>query len=234
MKKVVAFFDFDGTLFQGHFWQGIVKYNITHKKKLASVSTYLGAHIPLWLANKFHILSEGAYKVRWGEDVANLFKKLEKEEGLKVFEWIKSNYFRGLLRSDIMTILRRHTNEGHTTVLLSGSFNDFLQIVKRDLGIDYAVGTKLEVINNVYSGRIIKPLCLGINKTKRVKEFISHAKLNIDFSSSFAYGDSILDAPVMEMVGNPVAVYPDNKLFNLAQQRGWEIIGNPGHSSAHK
>ncbi len=42
-----------------------------------------------------------------------------------------------------------------------------------------------------------------------------------------AYADSSLDAPVLEMVGNPVATYPDQELLTLAQRRGWQILPHP-------
>lgn len=223
-RNTAAFFDFDGTLFKGHFWQGVVKHHIKHKVKLLSVLTYLATHFPLGLVGKFILREEETYRVRWGEDLATLFKGFKKDEGLRVFEWISNNYFMKLLRPDIMALLRQHRSEGHKTVLISGSFNDFLEIVKQKLGVDYVVGTKLEVINNVYSGRIIKPLCLGINKARLLEEFISQAQLNIDLGLSFAYADCTLDTPVLEMVGNPVATYPDKKLLSLAQRRGWQIL----------
>src|SRR5919106_1545789 len=45
----------------------------------------------------------------------------------------------------------------------------------------------------------------------------------IDLSGSFAYTDSITDQPMLEEVGNPVAVNPDRELRRIAEQRGWRI-----------
>ncbi len=45
----------------------------------------------------------------------------------------------------------------------------------------------------------------------------------IDLAESFAYSDSHSDAPMLEMVGHPVAVNPDRLLSHLARTRGWEI-----------
>jgi phosphoserine phosphatase len=30
----------------------------------------------------------------------------------------------------------------------------------------------------------------------------------------------------MEMVGHPVAVYPDKELFTYAKEKGWTVIGD--------
>jgi len=41
-----------------------------------------------------------------------------------------------------------------------------------------------------------------------------------------AYGDTILDVPLLEHANHPVAVYPDAKLKVYALNKGWEIIGD--------
>jgi HAD superfamily hydrolase (TIGR01490 family) len=222
--KTAAIFDLDGTLFTGHFWQGIVKHHIKHKMKLPSVAAYLTTHLPLWIASKVKILSEETYKVKWGEDLAATLKGLKKDELRKTFEWVVNNYVMKLLRPDIIALLEKHKKEGHTTIVLSGSFEDFLEIIKQKLNIDHVVGTKIEVVKDVCSGKVVKPLCFGMNKARLIIDYISQTKLTIDFGSSFAYADSIVDIPVLEMVGNPVAVYPDNELRNVAQHRGWRIL----------
>ena len=224
MAKTAAIFDLDGTLFTGHFWQGIVKHHIKHKIKLPSVIAYVTTHLPLWAASKLKILSEETYKVKWGEDLAVTLCGLKREEILKIFEWIVNNYVMKLLRPDIMALLQRHKKAKHTTIVLSGSFSDFLEIIKQRLDVEHVVGTKIEMVNDICSGRIVKPLCFGINKARLLKEFISQANLNIDLTSSFAYADSIFDLPVLEMVGNPVATYPDKKLLGLARCRSWQIL----------
>jgi len=58
-------------------------------------------------------------------------------------------------------------------------------------------------------------------------ELLNRAGLEVDLSQSFAYGDSISDVPLLELVGNPVAVYPDSQLWDHASQRGWRILGEP-------
>ena len=45
----------------------------------------------------------------------------------------------------------------------------------------------------------------------------------IDLSQSYAYSDSITDLPMLEVVGNPVAVNPDKDLRRIAEERGWQI-----------
>jgi HAD superfamily hydrolase (TIGR01490 family) len=227
-RNIVALFDFDGTLSRGHLWQGLVKHHMHYKIKLVSVLRYLATNVPLALtgelASRLKFTGDEWYKIKWGEDLASLLKGFEKDEAIKAFEWVADDYFMKRLRPDILPLLGRHRDEGHITVLLSGSFSDFLEIIKQRLGIDYAVGTKLEVLNGVYSGKIIEPLCFGQDKAKLLELFVNQAQLNIDFSLSFVYTDSIADVPILELVGNPVATYPDRELLILAKRRSWQVL----------
>ncbi len=153
-----------------------------------------------------------------------LLKGLNRDEVLTIYGWITDYYLMPLLRTDIMDLMEKHKKEGHITILLSGSFDDFLQVVRRKLGMDLAVGTKLEVKDNVYSGRIIKPMGFGINKVKLLKDLIGAAGVKLDLRKSFAYADSISDVPMLEITGNPIATYPETRLLNLAKKRGWQIM----------
>ncbi|MBI3537081.1 MAG: hypothetical protein HY070_05950, partial [Chloroflexi bacterium] len=47
----------------------------------------------------------------------------------------------------------------------------------------------------------------------------------IDLAASYSYGDSIADLSMLNLVGHPVAVYPDAPLEKLARAKRWEIIG---------
>jgi HAD superfamily hydrolase (TIGR01490 family) len=157
------------------------------------------------------------------EDLGGIFEGTSKEEALEVFHWVADNIFKSL-RSDIVDILHQHKQSEHIVVIVSATFSEFLEVVGQKLGVSNVIGTKLEVINGKYTGKVIKPLCFGENKAKLLKEFINQNGLKIDISSSFAYADSIFDAPLLELVGNPVATYPDEDLRRLAEHSGWRIL----------
>ena len=223
-KEVAAIFDLDGTLFAGHLWMGLVKHHLKHKLKRFSVYAYVASHMPLWLAGKLKLIKEETYKRIWGQNMPFLLKGLEKDKVIEIYKWITDYYLMPLLHTDILNLVESHKKSGHTTILLSGSFDDFLQVVREKLGIDFAVGTKLEVKNSVYTGRIIKPMGFGTSKVKLLEDLISEADLDLDLGRSFAYADSISDVPMLEITGNPIATYPDAKLLNLAKKRSWQIL----------
>jgi HAD superfamily hydrolase (TIGR01490 family) len=230
-KITLAIFDFDGTLTEGHLWLGIARHHQQKRVKRRTFLLYFLTHMPFWLATKFKLYSDEKNKARWGEDLSTLFKGFTVDEGHRAFEWVTDNYFMPLMRADLLDKLKSHQKQGQKIMLLSGMFTDFLMVIGKRLGVDYVVGTRLEVVNDAYSGRIIKPLCFAKEKAYLLNEFIRKQGLEVDFSQSTAYADSIYDSPVFEIVGHPVATYPEKELLKYAQSRNWEVIGNTNHSA---
>ena len=87
------------------------------------------------------------------------------------------------------------------------------------------IGTKIEFKNGRYTGRIIPPVITGADKDRYAREYFSSKGIDVDWDASYAYADSFTDTGLLNMVGHPVAVHPDAKLYSLAQTRNWEIIG---------
>jgi hypothetical protein len=50
------------------------------------------------------------------------------------------------------------------------------------------------------------------------------AERGYDLAECYAYSDSISDASLLEIVGNPTAVNPDRALRKLATERSWPIL----------
>ena len=222
--KKVALFDLDGTLVNAHLWLGMVKHHLKTKENLFSVFWYLTSHIaqaPFW---KMHLISTEKYYQSWGKDLAKLIKGIKLERGKEIFDWLADQYLLLVLKKNVLERLKKHQEEGLLTILISGSFQDLVDVVADRLNIDFAIGTELEVIKDKFSGKIIPPLCLGKGKAEKIKNFLSEKNLKIDFKESFAYSDGIFDLPMLELVGNPVVVEPDKKLLEIAKNKGWQII----------
>jgi len=224
MTGILALFDLDGTLAYGHIWQGLLKYYLVYKKKRARILAFWATHSALWLLSKCKLYSKEKCRVKWMGDLSSIFKGASREDVLEVFHWVADNYVFESLRSDVVEILHQHKQSGHTVVIVSGAYSELLEIVGQKLGIPYVIGTELETIDGKYTGKVVKPLCFGENKAKLLDEFIKRNRLQVDLLSSFAYADSIFDAPLLELAGNPVATYPDQDLRRLAEHKGWQIL----------
>jgi len=73
-KIVLAIFDFDGTLTNGHMWTGIARHHMEKRVNRVAVYSYFFSHIPLWLAAKAKLYDEEKDKIKWGEDLPALIK----------------------------------------------------------------------------------------------------------------------------------------------------------------
>ena len=71
------------------------------------------------------------------------------------------------------------------------------------------------------TGEVMPPVCYGPGKVVWGERFA--AEHGVDLSASYFYTDSISDLPLLERVGQPVAVNPDPRLRRLARKRGWPI-----------
>ena len=226
-NMVVAFFDLDGTLYTGHIWKAISQHHRVHRKKLPFLLYFLVTHLGPWPLAKAGLLDKERYFVRWGENMAGMVGGFSRQDARQVFQWIWDHDVAHSLYPEAMSSLRRHQEQGHQVVLVSGTFQELLEVIAQGLGIRHAVGTPLEVRGEHYTGRIVPPFCFGPYKVQRAKEFLETTGWEIDSASSFAYADTIYDVPLLESVGHPVTVCPDEELLAHARQWGWPVMGVP-------
>lgn len=114
----------------------------------------------------------------------------------------------------------QHVQQGEKVILLSASTQFAVQPVAEHVRLPFRC-TELEVIGDLVTGRIIGDHCYGEGKRLWAKRIADEH--NISLKKCTVYTDSISDRPILEAVGNPVAVNPDRKLRALAQERNWKI-----------
>ena len=220
-----AFFDVVGTVYRGAFWSDISDRQREQKRNRFWVWTYFIWHMAGWPLSLAGLLSKRRWYESWARDMAWLTRGLSVEEGQALFDWIVEERVKPNLRTDIMEILREHQAQGHVVALVSGSPQQLLDSIAARLDIDHVMGTPLEVDRGRYTGKMSGPVTMNEGKAAAMQRWAEHNGLAIDWSSSYAYGDGGGDAHMLEMVGHPVAVYPDELLKAIAEQRRWEIIG---------
>lgn len=120
---------------------------------------------------------------------------------------------------EALATLRKHKAAGHRVVLLSGAL-DFVLEPLRDLADD-VLSASLQEENGHFTGEISGPPVAGEARARMLASFAR--RRNIDLSRSYAYADAISDLPMLEAVGNPVAVNPDRRLLAAARDRGWQV-----------
>jgi HAD superfamily hydrolase (TIGR01490 family) len=213
--KVAAIFDVDGT---------IVGSNVVSYFAWLRMRELPAALRPLWLAG---FLTKVPYY--WGLD------KLSRAHFNRAFYknyagWKPSRArhlgqesFAGFTLDRIfpeaLQQLRDHKAAGHRVVLLSGAL-DFLLEPMKDLADDVLCST-LAQENGAYTGELTGAPVAGEARARMLASFAR--RRGLDLTRSYAYADSISDLPMLEAVGNPVAVNPDRRLGTAAKARGWKV-----------
>ena len=113
-----------------------------------------------------------------------------------------------------------HRNAGHDVIIISASASHLVDLIAEELGIDQVVATELEVEDGRFTGEILF-YCKGDAKAQAITDLA--AENNYDLSVSYAYSDSATDIPMLQAVGNPIAVNPDRAMKKAALENGWEI-----------
>jgi len=226
MKKIAALFDCDGTLFSAQFGRGLMKYSSAHGRK-GIARVYYASLIAPYFLNKYGLLNHETFNRSVTSRLAWMVKGLTEHEFNSISEWIVKEHALPTERSEVTVRLRDHQSKGHVILLVSGWLTPSLELLGAHYKVDGIVGTKLEMKNGHYTGRIIPPVITGADKDHYARKFFSDNKLDIDWASSYAYADSITDTDLFNLVGHPVAVSPDEKLYKLAASKNWEVIGKP-------
>lgn len=233
--RAAAFFDVDGTLVSTH----IVHQYVFIKKTLADRNGALSrAAYRLWLAAFYARCIQYLYLDRVSRTRMNIafyrnYSGLNADEVRSVADQCCRDLLQPHLFTEVVECLNEHASAGRRIVLVTGSI-DFLiaplanyltsQVASCD-GIDLVARTLVDR-NGVFTGELDGAPIGESEKGRAAKQYAdSH---NIDLAQSYAYGDSIADLQMLELVGHPNAVNPDAELKRRAQSSGW-----PCHNWSH-
>jgi HAD superfamily hydrolase (TIGR01490 family) len=223
---IVALFDSDGTLFARQQGRGMMEYAEAHGRRRAA-RNYFVSLLPAYFLRKSGLMKAERYQQLIIRRLGWLVRGLDEAEGAALFEWVANDYLLRTKRPETAERLKEHRARGHRVAIVSGMFTPCLEWIGGHFGVTDLIGTGIEVTNGIYTGGIIPPVITGPVKAEYVRRHFSSRGLEVDWAGSHAYGDSFTDREMLGLVGHPVAVYPDARLHALAQERGWEVLGEP-------
>lgn len=216
--RTAAFFDFDNTLLADESARLGVKYIIDQGLMP------LGLLVRIYLANKLFklgLLSE--------EKMIGTLLGIYRGRALAEFEAGAGEFYENVLKPSLSpkltAIAAEHKRRGHMLVLISGSIRYMLQPAADDLGFDVLICTDLEQgFDGLLTGRSKGGLCVGQAKREAALDLARQHGLDLD--ASYAYGDHIDDLELLNLVGHPHAVEPDQKLAQIASRNGWPVLSH--------
>ena len=125
-----------------------------------------------------------------------------------------------IVYEEALELIRDHRAAGRRVYIISASPEEIVEPLTEYLGADQAIATRARLDDQGrYSGDV-EFYSYGPFKAEAMAA--EAERLGIDLTGSFAYSDSATDIPMLEVVGNPVAVNPDRALARYAAEQGWE------------
>ncbi len=124
---------------------------------------------------------------------------------------------------EMLAEVHHHQDAGRKTYIVSAAGADMVSSLASVLGMDGGIGTRY-VVNRegVYTGDLEGQFVYGSGKVPAMERIA--AENGLDLAGCWAYSDSVSDLPMLEAVGNAVAVNPDGPLAVAAKENGWQIM----------
>jgi len=123
------------------------------------------------------------------------------------------------LLSDALERVAEHRAVGHHTVLVTGGVDLLADVAAPHF--DEVVASGLHAVDGVLTGYLASPPIVGEARAAWLKSYAESR--GFDLGASYGYGDSQADTSWLQLLGHPVAVNPDQRLFAVARARHWEV-----------
>lgn len=127
-----------------------------------------------------------------------------------------------LLLPDTVALAHDHLARGHEVWLITATPERFATIMAERLGLTGAIGSRIESVDGVFTGRLLGPVMHGAHKADAAAALA--AQKGVPVRNCWAYSDSRNDIPLLELVGHRTVVNPDAALLRYARARGWPVL----------
>jgi len=218
MKKPVAFFDIDGTLFRSSLLIDLVDrllergifpkearddfddLKLRWQDREGRYEEYIEAVVKTFLKNL-----KGVY---YG-DFADVGREVVSIRSKRVYRYTR----------DLITRLKK---DGYYLVAISQSPKTVLDEFCAQYGFDKVYGRIYETgPSDRFTGQVLDEHLIA-NKANIVSRVIE--KENLTLEESVGVGDTEGDITLLEMVQSPICFNPNQALYSYAKKRGWEVV----------
>ena len=220
MKRNLAIFDLDNTILNGDSDYSWINFLI--EKRLVDKDEYERK-------NKYFYDQYYQGKLNydeWAEFALTTIKGKKPEEIEDILSKFLSEIIEPMINIYALKLLHDHTHNNDIMLLASATNSVIVEPIAKRLGFKNIVSTQVEIIDEIYTGKVLGIPALSEGKLIKVKEWMLQNSIESFDNTSF-YSDSINDLPLLAAVSKPVAVNPDDMLRKECRKRSWEIIDLP-------
>ncbi|WP_225580163.1 HAD family hydrolase [Nocardioides donggukensis] len=126
-----------------------------------------------------------------------------------------------LVYDEAVNLIEEHHLAGREVIIVSTSGSEVVGPIGEMLGADRVIATRMQIVDGRYTGEI-DYYAYAETKAEAIRELAD--RHGFDLARSYAYSDSVTDAPMLEAVGHPHAVNPDKELRRIAVANEWPVL----------
>ncbi|NBL00174.1 MAG: haloacid dehalogenase-like hydrolase [Erysipelotrichia bacterium] len=183
----IAFFDFDGTITTDDSLLKFIRFVVGNFKFMQGLVVLS----PVLFLYKLKVIPN--YKAKQMM-LSYFFKGMSEKSFIEVAKQYSLEHIDSIVREDAMKQIQWHHTNGHRVVVVSASLECWLHPWCEKNGLEL-IGTRLEVLDGIITGRLLTKNCYGIEKVNRIK-----GKYNLEeYEYIYAYGDSSGDREMLEL-----------------------------------
>ena len=209
----LAIFDIDGTLVEGsterRFWRYLLKRGHQGPRQVLAYLLFWLRYLPVYGRETSKKNKAYLYKLETAR-VRTLAASFVAEEIMP------------RLYAPAVHRLHGHLRRGDTVVLLSGTLEPIAKALAQALSVPHVRATICRERDGRYLAGPPDVHPFGAAKLEIATEFA--AAIGAHLGDASAYGDSQHDLDLLQAVGDPVAVMPDEPLLETARGNRWHII----------
>ena len=209
--------DLEGTLSTGTFVLAIGRYLMAHGSNMRYRLFFLG-QMPAFVRNKLKRTDTQTFKNNWFLGLTRLLKGMTPAQLAHMGKWVIEQELWPQRREAVIAEVIAHQRNGAQLILASGMFQPTLEQFAARIGSNIVcLGTPLQFVDGVFTGEV-GAIGIGEVKAAQVRAHIGSSAL------AAAYGDTEADQYLLDLSQHATAVYPDEGLRKIAQERGWRIL----------
>jgi len=212
----LALFDLDNTLLSGDSDYEWGRFLV--RKNLVDADSYEQANIRF-----YEQYQQG--KLDINEFCAFAFKPLTEHsfEALqKLHQEFMQTTIQAFMSEKAKALVQSHRQQHHTLMVITATNSFVTRPITEAFGINHLLATEPKIVNNRYYAAIEGTPCFQQGKVIRLQQWLE--KNSETLEDSYFYSDSNNDLPLLDIVDHPIVVDPDEKLSQIAQERGWKNI----------